>query len=266
MDTTTTAQQAAQWAQFTFYLVTIISILAAAALGVFKYRLFRTGRPFITITLTTSSRPSSQSHIQIGVTAQLHNGSRVLAKAQSLEWECRAIGTYQDDVIDAKITEYFTGPDDFTRKESGHSEFPWNVQQRITRQNLNITIEPGEYSHDNVTFVVPDYCTAVQIRLFIPAAPGSNQGWTSSRLPRHPTEHTMKNPFSRNPDPPGAPSRRPTPPESAEQPMPEIELREDQPVDRPTPAPSAEIPMPPPPSNDKLADQSSNNEPDVLED
>ena len=175
----TVARQAATWAQFFFYAATIISISAAAALGIFKYKLFRTGRPFITITLTATSRPCSDEHVQVGVTAQLHNGSRVLAKAQTIEWECRAIGMYTDNTISEKRDEYFGGQDAFIREEAGHTEFPWNLQQRIIRKKLGITIEPGEYSHENVSFVVPRYCTAVQIRLFIPVHPGSDSGWTA---------------------------------------------------------------------------------------
>ena len=73
----------------------------------------------------------------------------------------------------------------------------------------------------------------------------------------------MANPFRRA-DRHGAPSIRPTPPESAETPMPvpdPIEHRElpvetrDLPVNRPTAPPSAETPMEPPsapsPTNDK---------------
>ena len=175
----TFAQQAATWAQFSFYSATIISIAVAATLGIFKYKLFRTGRPFITITLTATSRPCSDQHVQVGVTAQLHNGSRVLAKAQTIEWECRAIGMYSDNTISEKRDEYFGGQDAFIREEDEHTEFPWNVQQRIIRNQLGITIEPGEYSHENVSFVVPWYCTAVQIRLFIPVHPGSDSGWTA---------------------------------------------------------------------------------------
>ena len=67
----------------------------------------------------------------------------------------------------------------------------------------------------------------------------------------------MANPFQRA-DRHGAPSIRPTPPESAETPMPApfetheppVETR-DLPVDRPAQPPSAETPMEPPPTTDK---------------
>ena len=66
----------------------------------------------------------------------------------------------------------------------------------------------------------------------------------------------MANPFKRA-DRDGAPSIRPTPPESAETPMadPMTGTRDDQPgetrdlpVNRPLPPPSAETPMEPPPA------------------
>ena len=55
----------------------------------------------------------------------------------------------------------------------------------------------------------------------------------------------MANPFRRA-DRHGAPSIRPTPPESAETPMPEP-IQSDLPVNRSVAPPSAETPMEPPP-------------------
>ena len=71
----------------------------------------------------------------------------------------------------------------------------------------------------------------------------------------------MANPFQRA-DRHGAPSIRPTPPESAETPMPtpvethepQVETR-DLPVNRPAPPPSAETPMEPPPAPPPTTDK-----------
>lgn len=177
--TPTPLQQAALWAQILFYAITAVSIAAAGLLGIIKYRLFRFGRPFITVSLEVSSRPCSESHTQVGVTAKLYNGSRVLAKADVLEWECRGLATYDDEAVDEKIVEYFCTGGGYARFERGNSEFPWNVQQRIKKIDLDIGIEPNETSNDNVTFIVPDYCTAVQIRLFIPDKVRKDWGWTA---------------------------------------------------------------------------------------
>ena len=179
MGTPSTLEQAALWTQIIFYAVTAFSILAAGTAGAVKYRLFRAGRPFITINLEVSSRPCSATHIQVGAAARLHNGSRVLAEAETLEWECRALATYMPQEIDEKVAEYFPRPGNHIKIEPGNPEFPWNLQQRITKTDLNIGIEPNEYSHDNVTFIVPRYCTAVQIRLFIPTKDDEYKGWTA---------------------------------------------------------------------------------------
>ena len=175
----TNLEQAALWTQIIFYSVTAVSIIAAGIVATIKYRLFRSGRPFVTVNLAASSRPCSPGHTQIGVTAQLHNGSKVLAKANQLEWECLGLATYSDEQIDAKIGEYFGSQSSGIGHATGNREFPWNVQQRITKTDLIIAIEPNETSQDSVTFVVPNYCTAVQIRLFIPDRPGSILGWTA---------------------------------------------------------------------------------------
>ena len=175
----TSLEQAALWAQIIFYGVTAASIIAAGIAASIKYRIFRSGRPFVTVTLAASSRPCSPGYTQIGVTAQLHNGSKVLAKANRLEWECLSLAAYSDEQIDAKIGEYFGSPSGSSGHATGNREFPWNVRQRITKDDFSVAIEPNETGHDNATFVVPNYCTAVQVRLFIPTRPGSELGWTA---------------------------------------------------------------------------------------
>ena len=172
-------QEAALSAQVVFYGVTVVALVLTAFLGGVRYRLFRSGRPFITITLEASSRPSSLELTQVGVIAKLYNGSRVLAKAGELEWECRALSLYSQEDVESKIEEYFSSNVEHTRAHPGTSEFPWNVQQRITKQKLDIEIEPNEYSHDNVSFIVPKYSRAVQVRLFIPTERNINRGWTA---------------------------------------------------------------------------------------
>lgn len=173
----TPLQQVALWAQIGFYVVTGISVVVTGLLAAVKFRSF--SRAFINVSLEASSRPCSQNHVQIGVTAKLYNGSQNLAKAERLEWECRGIATYASEVIEQKTGEYFQDASGHSRTESGNSEFPWNLQQRIIKEGLNIAIEPNETSHDSVTFVVPTYCTAVQIRLFIPTRRKNDMGWTA---------------------------------------------------------------------------------------
>ena len=177
----TPLQSGALWLQIAFYSVTAVSILIAGGVGIFKYRLFRSGRPFVTVSLDASSRLCSESHIQVGVTAQLYNGSKVLAKADVLEWECRLLTHYNADEIEAKIAEYFCYRDGvYSRVEEGSYEFPWRVWQRIRKTELGITIEPNETAHETASFILPWNCSAVQIRLFIPAGTSGASGWTAT--------------------------------------------------------------------------------------
>ena len=170
-------QQFALWAQIGFFIVTGISLAATGILAAVKFRTF--SRPFINVSLEASSRSCSEDDVQIGVAAKLSNGSQNLAKVGQLEWECRSIATYPHEAIEQKKDEYFQDAGGNSRTEYGNSDFPWNVQQRITKKGLAIAIEPNETSHDSVTFVVPSYCTAVQIRLFIPTNRKNDMGWTA---------------------------------------------------------------------------------------
>ena len=170
-------QQFALWAQIGFFIVTGISVVATGILAAVKFRTF--SRPFINVSLEASTRLCSQDDVQIGVVAKLYNGSQNLARVGQLEWECRGIATYPHEAIEQKTDEYFQDAGGNSRTEYGNSDFPWNVQQRITKKGLAIAIEPNETSHDSVTFVVPRYCTAVQIRLFIPTKRKNDMGWTA---------------------------------------------------------------------------------------
>ena len=67
----TPLQNGALWLQIAFYSVTAVSILIAGGVGIFKYRLFRSGRPFVTVSLDANSRLCSESHIQVGNGAAL---------------------------------------------------------------------------------------------------------------------------------------------------------------------------------------------------
>ena len=170
-------QQLALSAQIGFYVVTGLSVLGTAALATVKFKSF--SRPFINVSLEASSRPCSRDHVQIGAAAKLSNGSQNVAKVGQLEWECRGIAIYPSEAIEQKTDEYFKDDGGNARTEYGNSDFPWNLQQRITKKGLDIAIEPNETSHDSVTFVVPRYCTAVQIRLFIPTKRKNDMGWTA---------------------------------------------------------------------------------------
>ena len=59
-----------------------------------------------------------------------------------------------------------------------NSDFPWNLQQRITPKGLDIAISQTKPATTG-EFVVPKYCTAVQIRLFIPTKRKNDMGWTA---------------------------------------------------------------------------------------
>lgn len=183
-------QQAALYAQAAFYSATVIGLVATALFGIVRYRLFRAGRAFIAITMEASSRASSPRSTHIGVIAKLYNGSRVLARAQEVEWECRGVAFYSQPELEGKIEEYFSGDAAHTRAYPGTSEFPWNVQQRIIRKELNIEIEPNEYINENISFLVPDYCKAVQVRLFIPTKGNADRGWTA--VIYHDTNHNYE--------------------------------------------------------------------------
>ena len=162
------------WSQIAFYGVTTIGLITAAILGVIKYRIFRTTRPFINIALEASSRMASPDHIQIGVTANLYNGSKVLARVEELSWRCRSIGIYDSQEIRNKIEEHFAN------NVGRQREFPWNMQHAEVSPSLNLQIEPNESATEHISFIVPVYCTAVQITLVIPTDEDYKTGWKAT--------------------------------------------------------------------------------------
>ena len=57
--------------------VTVVAIMAGGAFAIYRFRIFRTLEPHITVTQTVSHRVVSDSYVHIFVTATLHNNSRV---------------------------------------------------------------------------------------------------------------------------------------------------------------------------------------------
>ena len=187
-------------------------MVATGALAIVKFRSF--SRPFINVSLEASSRPCSQDYVQIGVAAKLSNGSQNTARVGQLEWECRGIAIYPSEAIEQKTDEYFKDDGGNARTEYGNSDFPWNLQQRITKKGLahrhraernqprQRDIRRAELLHGGADTIVH------------PNQAQKRHGMDRRHLPRHPTNIVggdMANPFRRA-DRHGAPSIRPTPP------------------------------------------------------
>ena len=167
-----------QTAQVIFYLTPAFVFILTGLLAAWRFNIFRTAKPAIKIDLEVTSRPSSESWNVISAVALVTNTSRVLAGCNSLHWEIRVLAPFRDDDIESKVVEYA----DYTVTDGPRVEFPWNVLYRIRNDNPGIALEPGESNIVDMSYAIPNWITAIDVRCTMVLTKG-NRGpiyvWTS---------------------------------------------------------------------------------------
>ena len=163
--------------------INAIGILVAICVGgVFAYqrlRIFRTFTPHLTISHDVNHRLLSDSYIHIGITATLHNSSRVHIELREGFFLLQRIAPSTDDEIYEMCTQVFV--DDEER----------NVQWPIIYRNDRVwdegelIVEQGAYHPETYEFVVPRNIRAVSIYTYFANprfTPGSQfaRGWAAT--------------------------------------------------------------------------------------
>ena len=123
------------WSQTLFHLTPLVVFGLTAAIAIWRFRIFRTGKPAIKIDLEMSSRPASPSWT---VLKRFGIGTKHLAgygKVQSLQWEVRVLSPFDDEAVELKVAEY----SGYMTTEGPSVEFPWNVQYRIVSETLALS-------------------------------------------------------------------------------------------------------------------------------
>ena len=168
------------WTQVAFYLTPGTIFLLTAVVAIWRFNIFRTGKPAIQIDLEVSSRSTGGSWTVISAMASVTNSSKVLARCDSLQWEVRVLSPYSDDEVERKSEEYTP----YMTTTGSTVEFPWNVQYLIKNDNPGIALEPGESNLVDMSIPIPTWIRAIDVRCTL-VLPKSRDGaaniWTNRR-------------------------------------------------------------------------------------
>ena len=93
------------WSQVFFHLTPATVFVLTAIVAIWRFRLFRTGKPAIRIDLEVSSRPASPSWAVLSAVALVENTSQVMARCNSLQWEVRVLSPFDDEAVELKVAE-----------------------------------------------------------------------------------------------------------------------------------------------------------------
>ncbi len=148
-------------------------------LDTIKRKVFRTKRPFLSVTLQATSQDYGDEQTQVTATAEMHNPSKAVAHVENIEWTCHGVAPYATDIIEKKVKEYFNQPDGRSRIETEPGEFPWDLLERITHSDSQRALNPGETQTDTAAFIIPRFWNTVQIRIAIPKAQDRKQRWAA---------------------------------------------------------------------------------------
>lgn len=142
----------------------------AALVGYHKFGIFREGKPHITIDLSASGRPVSDEHNHVGVTARIHNTSKVAVPVANVEWELAVIAPYSATEVLAMETE-------FLASTAGDKEFPWRWHGEPFELTYDMIVEPNEVEQLTFDFIVPNGMKSCVVSLFIENVDSEKDGW-----------------------------------------------------------------------------------------
>lgn len=155
-------------------LSTALAIAAGGALAAIKLQVFREFEPHINITHEISRQEIGASYVHIGVTAVLHNSSKVKIGVLKATFALQQI----DPITDATIENLYT-----TTTEA----IDWPVLEEVERNwNRNdIIIEPGESHRETHEFIVSRQTKYVLVYTYFynsTYSPKSQnaEGWTAT--------------------------------------------------------------------------------------
>ena len=155
-------------------LATALAIVAGGSLAAIKLQVFREFEPHINITHEISCQEIGDSYVHIGVTAVLHNTSKVKIEVLKATFALQQI----DPITDAMIEELYV---------MKTNEIEWPVLEEVERDwNKNdLIIEPGESHRETQEFIISRQARYVLVYTYFynsKYAPKfqNGEGWTTT--------------------------------------------------------------------------------------
>ena len=157
-----------------------LAIVAGGIYALYKFQVFRTLEPHLTIEHRISHRRLSDSYVHIALTAILHNSSRVHVELREGLFRLQGVSPATDDEIELLYSKVFADRD--------FSNIQWPTLDEVDRDwnQGELVVEPGESHPETIEFIVSasDYESVLIYTYFYNPAhsPGSAQGWTATTV------------------------------------------------------------------------------------
>ena len=159
-------------------LATVIAIVIGGSLAATKLQVFREFEPHLNITHEISCQEIGESYVHIGVTAVLHNTSKVKIDILNATFALQQIDPIEDEIIERMYPEMY----DLITKEIG-----WPVLEQIGRawEKNELIIEPGEKHRETQEFIVSRQTKYVLVYTYFYNSKYSTksqnaEGWTAT--------------------------------------------------------------------------------------
>ena len=156
--------------------VTVVAIGAGGAFAIYRFRIFRSLEPHITVSHTVSHRVVGDSYIHIFVTAMLHNGSKVEVEIREATFALQMIAPMTDFAVEAFSAEAFgDGEPNYIQWPTLHEELrSWDENEFI--------VEPSASHPESVEFIVSKEVKSILIDTYFynrryDSHSRSSQGW-----------------------------------------------------------------------------------------
>ena len=136
--------------------VTVVAIMAGGAFAIYRFRIFRTLEPHITVTQTVSHRVVGDSYVHIFVTAMLHNNSRVVGIREATI-ALQMISSMTDVAVEIFDAEASGG------ENPRYIQWPTLGDEMRTWNENELIVEPGASHPKTFEFIVSREVRAVLI-------------------------------------------------------------------------------------------------------
>ena len=170
--------QAGDLARIIQAAVTATAIVATGIFAAVKFQVFREFEPHLNITHEISCQKIGESYVHIGVTAVLHNTSKVRIEVLNATFALQQIDPITDEMIERMYPEMY----DLITKEIG-----WSVLEQMERtwEKNELIIEPGEAHRETQEFIVSRQTKYVLVYTYFhnsKYSPKSQnaEGWTAT--------------------------------------------------------------------------------------
>ena len=160
---------------------TIVALSVAGAFAYYRWHVFRSFEPHLTITHEVSHRRVGDSFVHIAVSADLRNSSRVKVDTRKRYFRLQQVSPTEEPEVERLYDQVFTDPE--------VDEIQWPTLDDISQewQDDPIFVEPGETHREVMEFIVSTEVKTVLIYTYFYNSAASAkvrgaEGWDATTI------------------------------------------------------------------------------------